>query len=149
MSEKVAASNKGPRIVMWLSLMVLASMLLLFGTSRITENNLDLSTLTNQELQSLSQQITQHLSNTSEQAIFEYDLPNEDKEEIQREEVTKRDTGLAKRGNLLDNTAIRVLIGVGVFAFLNVLAISVHHIVQKVRRSTNLYRSIEHVVSPF
>lgn len=51
--------------------------------------------------------------------------------------------------NLLNLTVIRVLIGIGVFAVFNVIAITVHHVVQRISRSQNLYRHIEHVYSPF
>ena len=54
-----------------------------------------------------------------------------------------------RENSVLDLTVIRVLIGIGVFAFFNVVVITVHHIVQKVSRSQNLYRKIEHVISPF
>lgn len=51
--------------------------------------------------------------------------------------------------SILDLTVVQVAIGIGVFAVLNIVAITIHHIVQKVKRSTSLYRSIEHVESPF
>lgn len=53
------------------------------------------------------------------------------------------------KSSILDMTVVQVAIGIGVFAVLNIVAITGHHIVQKVRRSTSLYRSIEHVESPF
>lgn len=56
---------------------------------------------------------------------------------------------LVKRSNILDNTAIRVLIGIGVFAVFNVVAITGHHIVQKVSRSSRQYKEIEHNISAF
>ncbi|SGZ58655.1 CIC11C00000003411 [Sungouiella intermedia] len=54
-----------------------------------------------------------------------------------------------KKSSILDMTIVQVGIGIGVFAVLNFVAITGHHIVQKVHRSTNLYRSMEHVESPF
>lgn len=51
--------------------------------------------------------------------------------------------------SVLDLTVVQVAIGIGVFAVLNIVVISIHHIAQKVKRSTSLYRSIEHVESPF
>lgn len=49
----------------------------------------------------------------------------------------------------MDQIGFRVLVGIGVFAVLNVIVITVHHIVQKIARSTNSYKTIDHVVSPF
>lgn len=71
---------------------------------------------------------------------------------IHMDDLQKHDRtqSLERRGNNpLDSTAIKVVIGVGVFAVINVFVITVHHIVQKVSRASNLYRSIDHVISPF
>lgn len=56
---------------------------------------------------------------------------------------------LEKRKEFMDQIGFRVLVGIGVFAVLNVIVITVHHIVQKIARSTNSYKTIDHVVSPF
>ncbi|KAF3993917.1 hypothetical protein FT663_01328 [Candidozyma haemuli var. vulneris] len=56
---------------------------------------------------------------------------------------------LSKRKEFTETIGFRVLVGIGVFAVLNVIVIVVHHIVQKIARSTNSYKSIDHVVSPF
>lgn len=84
----------------------------------------DLAHLSRDELHSLAQQIDQQLQ---EAPLLE-----------------RRATKL-----LLNQTWMRVVIGIGVFAVLNVIAVTAHHIVQKVRRSTTLYRTVERVVSPF
>lgn len=49
----------------------------------------------------------------------------------------------------LDLTVIRVLLVLAGFMMLNVLVITVHHIVRKVNKSANLYREVDHVISPF
>lgn len=54
-----------------------------------------------------------------------------------------------KKKSILDQTFMRVLIGIGVFALFNVAAITIHHIAQKVGNTSNQYREIEHVYSPF
>ena len=54
-----------------------------------------------------------------------------------------------KSKSALDLIGVRIVIGIGVFAFINVVVITVHHIVQKVSRSTSTYKEIEHVHSPF
>lgn len=57
---------------------------------------------------------------------------------------------LDKRGSsILKNTGMQVLIGIGVFAVLNIVVISVHHIAHRIKKNSNLYRSVEHVESPF
>lgn len=56
---------------------------------------------------------------------------------------------LEKRSNALDLTVVRVAIGIGIFAVFNVVAITAHHIVQKISRSTRQYKQIEHTVSAF
>ncbi|GEQ69447.1 hypothetical protein JCM33374_g3119 [Metschnikowia sp. JCM 33374] len=61
----------------------------------------------------------------------------------------EQNTETKKHTRILDLTEVRVVIGIGVFAFLNALAITVHHIAQKVSRSSNTYREVEHVYSPF
>lgn len=88
-------------------------------------NNIDLSRMSRAELERISLEIAEQL----------HFAPT-----LERRE---------KKFDFLHSTATRVLIGIGVSAVLNVVAITGHHIVQKVRRSTNLYRSVEHVVSPF
>lgn len=56
---------------------------------------------------------------------------------------------LSKRKAFTDQIGFRVLVGIGVFAVLNVIVITVHHIVQKIARSTNSYKTVDHVISPF
>lgn len=56
---------------------------------------------------------------------------------------------LEKRKNPLDERGVQAVIGIGVFAVLNVAVIVVHHIVQKIARANNSYKAVEHVISPF
>lgn len=58
-------------------------------------------------------------------------------------------SGLSKRDGFVGSTAFKVLIAVGVFVIINVLAVTFHHIAQKIARSSNLYKSVEHDISPF
>lgn len=62
---------------------------------------------------------------------------------------TRDDTKSSGLKSFLKTPGFKVLVAVGVFVVLNVVVITVHHVAQKISRSTNLYRSIDHVVSPF
>lgn len=59
------------------------------------------------------------------------------------------DASPKKSKSVLDLLGVRIVIGIGVFAFINAVAITVHHIVQKVSRSTSTYREVDHVYSPY
>lgn len=61
----------------------------------------------------------------------------------------KKDKDKDKDTSLLDNAGIRVLIAIGVFAVLNVVVISVHHIFIKVSKSQDAYKEMGQVMSPF
>lgn len=63
--------------------------------------------------------------------------------------VTRDDKKESSLKSFLKTTGFRVLMAIGVFVVLNVVVITVHHIAQKVSRSTSLYKSIDHIVSPF
>lgn len=58
--------------------------------------------------------------------------------------IDKRDSQ-----KFLDLTVVRVFLGIGVFAVINAAVIIAHHIIQKIQRSQNLYRQMEHMISPF
>lgn len=61
------------------------------------------------------------------------------------------DAVLSKRDSesLLNLLAIRILIGIGVFAILNVIVVAAHHVAFRVSRSKHQYREMEHTYSPF
>lgn len=116
--------QKQPSLSVQILLLSLA--LFLLGTIVIySGQTTDLSGLSKEELQILAENIQMQLNLTSSL-------------------LTKRATK-----SVLDQTWMRVIIGIGVFAVLNIVAVTAHHIVQKVRRSTFLYRSVEKVISPF
>lgn len=54
-----------------------------------------------------------------------------------------------KHKSLLDNAGIRVLIAIGVFAVLNVVVISIHHVFVRVSKSQNAYKEMGYDMSPF
>ena len=60
-----------------------------------------------------------------------------------------KDKDKDKDKSLLDNAGIRVLIAIGVFAVLNVLVISIHHVFVKVSKSQNAYKEMSYDMSPF
>lgn len=108
---------------------VLVAAALFFGSAVFEwlysgDSSVNLSGMSRADLESLAQSVAEQL----------HYLPLE-----------RRDGG----SSFLKSTAFKVLMGIAVFAVLNVVAITAHHLVQKVKRSTNLYRSVEHVVSPF
>lgn len=56
---------------------------------------------------------------------------------------------LVKRKEFIELIGFRILVGIGVFAVLNIVVIVVHHVVQKIARATNSYKNVDHVISPF
>ncbi|ODV80064.1 uncharacterized protein CANTADRAFT_226058 [Suhomyces tanzawaensis NRRL Y-17324] len=50
---------------------------------------------------------------------------------------------------VFDKPAIRVVLVIGAFIILNMVAITIHHIFQLMTRSEKSYRNVEQVISPF
>lgn len=125
-AESGKSSSQSGQPSLSVQILLLSLALFLLGTIVIySGQNTNLSSLSREELQILAENVQMQLNLTSSL-------------------LTKRATK-----SLLDQTWMRVIIGIGVFAVLNIVAVTAHHIVQKVRRSTTLYRSVEKVESPF
>lgn len=71
---------------------------------------------------------------------------NKDDNDDNKDNDDKKDK---KHKSVLDILAIRIIIGIGAFFFINVVVITVHHIYMLASSSEKNYRSIERVLSPF